>query len=105
MKKPRRPLRNKKEVEQKKPAKSKKDVESRSALNEMFKEYETKLSFYTFRIARLSDLLSRASASKMIERKRLKMLRQLDEANEEHTFIKVALDQIAFRMSQLPEQP
>jgi hypothetical protein len=106
VKKPRshkRPIRNReKEAVQKKKSTTKK-AETKENLVEMLKEYEAKARFYEFRAARLKDLLSRRSVESLSEHKRRKLTRQFEEASEEHSFAQVALDQIAFRISQIQE--
>lgn len=99
----RRPLRKSTQAPKKK-SDDKKSVETHDNLKAMLVEYRAKLVFYEFRVARLSDLLSRNSAAKIPDPKKAKMARQLEEAQEERSFALVALDQIAFRIEQLPEE-
>lgn len=104
-KKPRKPLRKpRKEAKPRKPEASRKNSETRENLEIMLGEYELKSKFYEFRARRLDDLLSRNSAAKLSYEKKTKLTKQLEEAREEHSFCQVAMDQIAFRMTQLPEE-
>lgn len=102
--KPRRPLQNKKEIQKRNKKSPKTKVESEENLIGLLKEYEDKLVFYRFRTTRLTDLLSRRSAVKLAEDKKFKMSKQLEEASSEYAFAQLAIDQIRFRISQLPEK-
>lgn len=81
----------------------KKNVETSENLLSLLNEYEKNFKYFNSHLLRLSDLLSRQSAKKMTELKYKKMQKQLEIAKEEYSFARIAIDQITFRISQLPE--
>lgn len=91
----------KKKIENKKQQVKEKTIETKENLTLMLKDYEIKLIRSGYRISRLKELLSRKSVAKLSESKLNKMKRQLSEAEEEHSFSQVAIDQISFRLSQI----
>jgi hypothetical protein len=98
-----KPLRNEKKEAQQRPKKvsNAKRAETKDNLTEMLKEYEAKLKFYGFKVARLRDLLSRRSIESATEKKRQRLTKMFEEASEEYSFAQVAIDQITFRISQV----
>lgn len=90
--------RTKKPVEK---PKKQKNIETPDGLRSLLEEYRKKIIQLDFKASRLRDLLSRRSVAKLSNSKFEKMKRQLAEAEEEHTFSQLAVDQISFRISQI----
>lgn len=89
------------EPRQKNQQKKEKNVETLDNLRLLFSEHQRKLFQLSSKISRLRDLLSRKSALRLSKIKFEKMKKQLSEAEEDHSFSQLALDQISFRISQI----
>ena len=82
-------------------AKKEKNVETKENLQSMLEEYKKTNKRSREIIERLTDILSRNSAQKMTQQKLTRLKNKLALAQEENTFSQVAIDQIAFRLTQI----
>lgn len=85
----------------KKSTQKEKIVETKENLTSLLKDYENRLKQSGYKIARLKDLLSRKFSFKLDQHKLSKLQKKLVEAEEEHSFSQVAIDQIEFRLTQI----